>query len=294
MELRVLRYFLAVAHAESITGAAQMLRVTQPTLSRQLADLEGELGVRLLNRRKNSKVTLTEAGVFLRRHAEEIVALADKTAAAFSASGELVTGDVHICAGETDAVRLLARAARNLRGRYPNIRYHISSGDRIDVEDELDKGLSDFGILLGPANFAKYDYLTLPVRDVWGVLMPASAPLAEKARICPEDLRDMPLILSRQTSSSEQFLKWIRKSTAELNISATYSLVYNASMLALEGMGYVLALDRLINVSGDSGLCFRPLEDMEDVPVHLVWKKHQEFSTAATLFLNELRTETEM
>ena len=292
MELRVLRYFLAVARAESITGAAQTLRITQPTLSRQIADMEQKLGVRLLNRRKNSKVTLTEAGVFLRRHAEEIVALADKTEAAFSASGEVVTGDVHICAGETDAVRLLARAARNLRERYPNIRYHISSGDRTDVEDELDKGLSDFGILLGPANFAKYDYLTLPIRDTWGVLMRADAPLAEKERICPEDLRDKPLILSRQSSSSEQLLKWIRKPTAELNVVATYSLVYNASLLALEGMGYVLTLDKLINVSGDSGLRFRPLENVEDVPVHLVWKKRQEFSTAATLFLNELRAET--
>ena len=293
MELRVLRYFLAVARAESITGAAQALRITQPTLSRQIADMEQELGVRLLNRRKNSKVTLTEAGVFLRRHAEEIVALADKTEAAFSASGEVVTGDVHICAGETDAVRLLARAARNLRERYPNIRYHISSGDRSNVEDELDKGLSDFGILLGPANFAKYDYLTLPIWDTWGVLMRDDAPLTEKERIRPEDLWDKPLILSRQSSSSEQFLKWIGKPTTELNIAATYSLVYNASLLALEGMGYVLALDRLINVSGDSDLCFRPLENVEDVPVHLVWKKHQEFSTAATLFLNELRTESD-
>lgn len=293
MELRVLRYFLAVARAESITGAAQTLRITQPTLSRQIADMEQELGVRLLNRRKNSKVTLTEAGVFLRRHAEEIVALADKTAAAFSASGEVVAGDVHICAGETDAVRLLARAARNLRERYPNIRYHISSGDRSNVEDELDKGLSDFGILLGPANFAKYDYLTLPIWDTWGVLMRDDAPLTEKERIRPEDLWDKPLILSRQSSSNEQFLKWIGKPTTELNIAATYSLVYNASLLALEGMGYVLALDRLINVSGDSDLCFRPLENVEDVPVHLVWKKHQEFSTAATLFLNELRTESD-
>ena len=291
MELRVLRYFLAVARAESITGAAQVLRITQPTLSRQIADMEQELGVRLLNRRKNSKVTLTEAGVFLRRHAEEIVALADRTEAAFSASGEVVTGDVHISAGETDAVRLLARAARNLRERYPNIRYHISSGDRSNVEYELDKGLSDFGILLGPANFAKYDYLTLPIRDTWGVLMRSDAPLAEKERIRPEDLWDKPIILSRQ-SSSEQLPKWIGKPTAELNIVATYSLVYNATLMASEGLGYVVTLDKLINVSGDSEFCFRPLDGIDAVPVHLVWKKRQEFSTAATLFLNELRTES--
>ena len=293
MELRVLRYFLAVARMESISGAAQTLRLTQPTLSRQLTDMEKELGVKLLNRRRNNKVTLTEAGIFLRKRAEEIVALADKTEAAFSASGEVVAGDVHICAGETDAVRLLARAARNLRERYPNIRYHISSGDRINVEDELDKGLSDFGILLGPANFAKYDYLTLPVRDTWGILMRADAPLAEKARICPEDLWDKPLIISRQESSRNQMLRWLGKPASELDIVATYSLAYNASLMASECLGYVLTLDKIINVSGDSGLCFRPLDEVENVPVHLVWKKQQVFSTAAVLFLHEIRAESD-
>ena len=291
MELRVLRYFLAVARAESITGAAQLMRVTQPTLSRQLADMEQELGVKLLNRKRNSKVTLTEAGVFLRQHAEEIVALADKTEAAFAASGELVAGDVHICAGETDAVRALARAARNLRERYPGIRMHISSGDREDVEDRMDKGLSDFGVLLGPSDFAKYDSLTLPVRDTWGVLMDSHAPLAEKGRICPEDLWDKPLILSRQTSSNNQFMKWIGKPVKELNIVATYSLAYNASLLASEGLGYALILDKIIRVGGDSGLCFLPVEGIPTVPVHLVWKKHQVFTTAATLFLNEVQAE---
>ena len=292
MELRVLRYFLAVAKTESVSGAAELLNITQPTISRQLADLETELGVTLFRRgRGNHKVTLTEAGTFLRKHAEEIVLLADKTEAAFTASGDSVTGDIYICAGETDAVRFVARAAKKLQERCPGIHYHIASGDGADVTERLDKGLADFGILMGIVNASRYDALALPVRDRWGVLMRRDAPLAELDAISPKDLYDKPLIISRQATSNAQVFRWLNKPHEELNIVASYSLAYNAALMSAEGFGYTLALDKLVNVTGNSDLCFRPLAQSPELPIHLVWKKYQAFSRAAILFLEQFRQE---
>ena len=292
MELRVLRYFLAVAKSESVSGAAELLNITQPTLSRQLMDLENELGVTLFQRgRRNHKVALTEAGIYLRKHAEEIVILADKTAAAFTASGDSVTGDIYICAGETDAVRLLARTAKKLQERCPRFHYHISSGDSAVVEEQLDKGLADFGILLGVVDRNRYEAQALPFRDSWGVLARRGDPLARLKTIRPNDLYGKPLILSRQTVSDAQILRWLNKPKEELNIVATYSLVYNAALMTAEGFGYTLTLDNLIHASGNPDLCFRPLANSPELPVYLIWKKYQAFSRAANLFLNQFRQE---
>lgn len=288
MELRVLRYFLAVAAEENITEAAQRLHITQPTLSRQMMELEEELGVRLFVRGRRSRtITLTEAGIFLRKRAEEIVLLADKTEAAFAASG--VAGDVYVAAGETDAVRLLVRAARLLREQNPHIRCHVFSGDGATVEERLEKGLADFGVLLGPFDPARFDCLTLPVKDTWGVLTRRDSPLAEGESVRAEDLWDKPLILSRQVTSGSQLFRWLKKEPAELNVAAYYNLAYNSSLMAAEGLGCALILDKLIHVSGDSELCFHPLEPRLEIEVHLVWKKHQVFSKAAELFLAQLR-----
>ena len=290
MELRVLRYFLAVAREESISEAAERLHVTQPTLSRQLMDLEEELGVKLFERaRRSRKIVLTEAGTFLRRHAEEIVLLADKTEAAFVSAGEDIAGDVYVAAGETEAVRLLAKAAGLLHREHPQIRHHISSGDGLYVEDQLDKGLADFGLMLGPVNPEKYEVLPLPHRDVWGVLMQKTSPLAEKEAIQNTDLWSEPLILSRQSVSYGQLIRWLGREPTELNVVGYYSLAYNASLMTEEGLGYTLTLDGLINTAGDSPLCFRPLEPRLELEANLVWKKYQSFSRAAELFLAELR-----
>ena len=290
MELRVLRYFLAVAQAESISGAAERLHLTQPTLSRQLMDLEVSLGAKLFNRgHRGQKVVLTEEGMFLRKRAEEIIILADRTQAAFEDSGDSVAGDVYLGAGESDAIRFLARAGRQLQARCPHIRYHISSGDMTTVEEQLDQGLIDFGILLGPVDGTKYEALVLPGPDNWGVLMRRDAPLAEKERIRPKDLWDKPLIWPRQATSGDLLGQWMRRSPSELNIVADYSLIYNASLMTDEGLGYTMALDRIINISGESNLCFRPLEPAVEVHARVVWKKNQIFSRAARLFLQELR-----
>lgn len=294
MELRVLRYFLAVAQTESISRAAEQLHMTQPTLSRQLMELEQSLDATLFYRgKRNRKITLTEEGMFLRKRAEEIIALADRTQAAFTGFDDSIAGDIYIGAGECDEVRLLARVIKSIHDRYPHIRYHISSGDKTAVEEQLNQGLIDFGLLLGPVDGTKYNVLALSETSRWGVLMRRDAPLAEKEFIRPRDLWDKPLILSRQSTSVDLVTQWLRKRPADLDIVAYYSLAYNASLLAEEGLGYTLALDRIVNTTGDSNLCFRPLHPLIEVHARIAWKKHQVFSHAAALFLRELQEQLE-
>ena len=288
MELRVLRYFLAVAQEESISGAAEYLHLTQPTLSRQLMDLENELGKKLFIR-GSRKVSLTEDGVLLRKRASEIVELVEKTESEFWGTEETVAGDIYIGGGESEAMRLIARAARELQCAFPNIHYHLFSGNANDVCERLDRGCLDFGILLEPGDLKRYDYIQLPVTDVWGVLMRKDSPLAEKEALRPEDLRDKPLLLSRQSIGRDGLSAWFGQEYASLNVAATYNLIYNASLMVEEGLGYALALDRLVNTTGDSQLCFRPLEPRLEVRLYVVWKKFQIFSKAAAKFLAVLQ-----
>lgn len=288
MELRVLRYFLAVAQEESISGAAEYLHMTQPTLSRQLMDLEAELGKKLFIR-GSRKVSLTEDGVLLRKRAGEIVELVEKTESEFWGTGEDIAGDIYIGGGESDAMRLVARAARELQRTYPSIRYHLFSGNANDVCERLDRGCLDFGILLEPGDLKRYDYMRLPVTDVWGALMRKDSPLAERTALRPEDLRDKPLLLSRQSVGRDSLSSWFGQEYASLNVAATYNLIYNASLMVEEGLGYALALDRLVNTTGDSHLCFRPLEPKVEVRLYVVWKKFQVFSKAAAKFLGVLQ-----
>lgn len=288
MELRVLRYFLAVAREETINGAANYLHVTQPTLSRQLMDLEEELGKKLFIR-GNRKITLTEEGLFLRKRAQEIVDLADKTESAFRAPEEVISGEIYIGGGETEAMRLIAQIAHEMQMDCPQIRVHLYSGNSDDVTERLDKGLLDFGVLIEPVNVSKYDFMRIPEKDSWGVLMRKDSPLAAHDQIVPEDLLDLPIITSRQSLVYSDFSKWLGCDFEQLNIVATYNLLYNASLLVEEGMGYALCLDRLINTSGDSRLCFRPLYPKMEVNLSIVWKKYQVFSNAAERFLRRFQ-----
>nr|UWI50842.1 LysR family transcriptional regulator [Clostridioides difficile] len=290
MELRVLRYFLAVAKEESITSAAQSLNVTQPTLSKQLMELEGELGKKLFLR-GNRKITLTEDGLFLRKRAQEIIDLADKTVTDFNNDCDDIRGTVYIGGGETDAMRFIAKTAKKLQKEYPHIRYHLFSGNADDVTERLDKGLLDFGILIEPASMEKYDYIKFPVNDVWGLLMKKDCELAQKETICPEDLRGIPILTSRQTLVQNVISGWSGQDFETFNIVATYNLVYNASLMVDEGIGYALCLDKLINTTGNSNLCFRPLEPRLEAHLNIVWKKHQVFSKATKIFLNKLQSE---
>lgn len=287
MELRVLHYFLAVAREQNISAAAQSLHLTQPTLSRQIKELEEELGKQLMVR-GNRKITLTEEGMLLRRRAEEILELVDRTEKEVMQVDNTISGDIYIGTGETDGVRQIARLANQLQRDYPGIRFHIVSGDAVDVCERLDKGLLDFGILLGDIDKMKYHYLILPMRDTWGVLMRRDSPLAQQKAISPQDLWDKPLILSRQVDNKSGLYRWLRKEPTELHTVATYNLIYNASLMVDEGMGYAFTLDKLVNTTG-SNLCFRPLEPRLELGMYLVWKKSQRFSKPAELLLERLQ-----
>ena len=290
MELRVLRYFLAVVREESISKAAESLHLTQPTLSRQIMELEEELGIRLLNRgKKNRRVTLTDEGRLFRKRAEELVGLADKMRSEFSVAEGPVSGDIYIGSGETEAMGLIAKAATELQKEYPHIRYHLFSGNAADVTERLDNGLLDFGILVGETDMTQYDYLLLPATDVWGVLMKKDSPLAEKGAVNRRDLSEIPLILSQQSLSSNELSGWYGGAFSESNIVATYNLIYNAALMVAAGFGYAVTLDRLVNTTGNSDVCFRPLTPILEARLSIVWKKHRGFSKAAELFLQKLR-----
>lgn len=288
MEIRVLKYFLAVAREQNISAAAESLFLSQPTLSRQLKELEEELGKQLFIR-GSRKITLTEEGLLLRKRAEEIVELMDKTEKELLGSNEQVSGEIYIGAGETDGLRLIAKAAKELQAEYPQINYRIISGDAVDIIERLDKGLIDFALLLEPVDISKYSYLKFPVKDVWGVLMRRDCPLAQKKSISPKDLQDMPLIVSRQALDGSELTQWLKNGSEQLNIVSTYNLVYNASLMVDEGLGVALCLDKIINVSGDSSLCFRPIKPKLEVGMNLVWKKYQVFSKAAEKFILKMQ-----
>ena len=284
MELRVLQYFLAVTREQSISGAAESLHLSQPTLSRQLKELEEELGKQLFVR-GNRRVTLTEEGMILRKRAEEILELVKKAENEVSLSDETVAGDVTIGAGETDGVRLLANVAQMVQKEYPLVHFHIVSGDRVTVTEEMDRGLIDFGLLFGRIDTSKYEFIQVPYKDRFGVLMRRDSPLAEKKAISPEDLRAQPLILSRQALQDASLQAILGNDGEKLNIVATYNLLFNGSLMVDEGMGYAICLDKIINVSGESNLCFRPFEPEVEAPLSLVWKKYQVLTKAAEKFL---------
>lgn len=290
MEFRLLEYFLAVAREQSITAAAESLHISQPALSTQLKALETELGKQLLIRgvKGSRKVILTEEGMILRRRAEEIISLMRRTEEEITGSDEIIAGNVFIGAGETETVRLFAQAAQKIQKKYPDIQYHISSGNAEHVLDYLDKGLIDFGLLFTKVDPQKYEALPMPVKDTWGVLMRKDSPLAKKESICPEDLWDKPLIISHQKGDDILLDHWLRREKSELHIVATYNLLFNASLLVDEGLGYALGLDNIINTQSGS-LCFRPLSPRLEVNSFIVWKKYQVFSKAANLFLRYLQ-----
>lgn len=288
MELRVLQYFLAVTREQSISGAAEALHLSQPTLSRQLKDLEDELGKQLMIR-GNRRVTLTEEGVILRKRAEEIMELVKKTEDEISLSEDIVAGDITVGAGETDGVRYLAKTVQALRKEHPLVHLHIVSGDRVTVMEELDRGLIDFGLIFGEIDPCKYESIRVPYADTWGVLMRRDAPLAKKEAITAEDLMDQPLILSRQAFQKVEFREFFSCAQEKLNIVATYNLLFNGSLMVDEGMGYAISFDKLINVSGDSNLCFRPLSPRLTASMSIVWKKYSVFSKAGARFLQKLQ-----
>ena len=286
MEIRVLEYFLAVAREQSISAAADFLHLTQPTLSRQLKDLEDQFGNQLFIR-GNRKVTLTEDGLYFRKKAEEIVTLARRTEAEMKNTDRNISGDIYIGTGESMSIRNIIRIAHNVQKKYDGIHFHFTSGDTVDLVDRLDKGLFDFCILYGDIDQSKYEYITLPYTESWGVIMPYSCELAGKERIETKDLWDKPLIMSRQAIRNSTFLKWFGQKPEDLNIVNTYNLVYNGTLMADEGMGYLLTLKNLVNTRG-TNLCFKPIHPEQPLVISIVWKKYQTHSKAAEKFIESL------
>lgn len=287
MEIKELRYFIAVAECGSISKAAEKLFTTQPNLSRQLMKLEEETGQKLLIR-GNKKSELTEAGRLLYKRATEITELMDRTQSELRSDGDEVFGTVCIGGGESYAVGLIAKAAKEVSDMFHGIKLDFFSGDTDAVTEKLEKGLIDFGILIEPSNLEKYNSLRLPLTDKWGILMRKDSPLSEKEYITKEDLNGLPLLFSVHSFKKNNVTAWFCKDLDKLNVVATYNLIYNASLMVEQGMGYAVGLKGIINTSGDSTLCFRPFFPILETHLDVAWKKNGELSKASKIFLERL------
>ena len=290
MELRHLRYFLAVAREGNVTRAAASLHVTQPTLSRQLSDLEQELGRELLVRESRG-VTLTDDGMLLRKRAEEIVALADRTEREMMADDSQVEGDVWVGGGETRTMELVARTMVAIAHDHPGVRLRLHSGNADDVIERVDKGLLDYGVIIGRNPESRFDSFELPTRERWGILVRNDDPLAEKSVVSMDDLASRRLIVSAQPADANQSMSEIEQLLGNLsgNVVSTYTLLYNASLLVEQGFGIALCLDGIVATGAGTPFTFVPTELQPAMQTYLIWKRFQPQSRAASLFLRELK-----
>ncbi|MDE6387911.1 MAG: LysR family transcriptional regulator [Lachnospiraceae bacterium] len=287
MEIRVLRYFLAIAREGNMTRAAERLHVTQPTLSKQMKELEQELGKKLF-RRGSSSVNLTDEGMLLRKRAEDLLAMADKIESEFKALDDITGGDIYIGCAESHLIKYLALAVSRLNEKYANIHYHITSGGTELVTEHLDRGLLDFAFIVEPPDLSKYNYLEVPEHDTWGVLMRKDCPLAEKSVIEINDILPYPVFCSEQ-SAKVDLPRWCGEQVDRLNVMATFNLSGNAAVFAREGLGVVLTFDKLIEVSEAGDLCFRQITPALHTRMYVIWKKYQVFTPVAELLLAELK-----
>lgn len=292
MDIRLLEYFLAVAKYGNITRASEQLHVTQPTISRQLMDLEETVGTPLLIRGKR-QVTLTEAGVLFQQRAEEIVSLMDKTLRDITDQDDLLGGTVAVGCVESCVSRMLPKVLRSFSARYPKVRYELYSADGDDIREKLDRGDLDFGILVEPVEAAKYDFFRLPYWETWGVLMRRDDPLAQKESISKEDMLSIPLILPRREIVQDHIAGWFGTDRTRLNIFAGHNLLNNAALLAEAGLGYVVCVGGSFEIRGGENLCFVPLSPERTTGHVLAWKKNRVFHSAANRFRDFIQeTET--
>lgn len=287
MELRVLKYFVEIAKVGSMTKASNNLHVTQPTLSKQIKELEEELNQKLFVR-GNYNVKLTTEGEILYKRAIDILDMVEQTESEFASMNEFNGGDIHIGCAESDGVALVAKACKQLQDEYTNVHFHLYSGNAQTVCERLDKGLLDFAVVVQNVDVSKYSCLDLNISDTWGLIMRKDSHLVSKTLIALKDLKTLPLIVSRQGTTNEM-PEWLRKNYSTLNIVATYDLIFNASILVKEGVGYALGLDKLVNTSSESILCFRPIDPIITSPLRMIWRNGQHFSKAASLYLEKMR-----
>lgn len=289
MELRVLRYFLAVAREQNITRAAQILNITQPTLSRQLMQLEDELSAQLFYREKN-RIVLTEEGMLLKKRAEDLVELADRTEREFQQHDELMTGDIYLGAGEVHSMHILAKEMKKFKELYPLVQFHMFSGNADDIKEKMDHGLIDIALLLEPVDVNRCEFIRLKEKDTWGVLVRNDSPLAQKEYVKVDDIKDEPLIMSKRVMVQNEISHWFGENFDNLNIVSTFNLVHNASIMAEEGLGIVLTIDKLVYTSHDLPLRFIPLYPHLETGSLIVWKNYQVFSPAKRKFIEQLKS----
>ncbi len=287
MEIRTLRYFLAVAREENMSRAAEQLHVTQPTLSKSLKALEDELGKKLFTRHSFS-IELTEEGVLLRNRAEDLVSMADKIEKEFLALDELTGGDIYFGLAESYQIRFLAREIKAFKTSCPGLRYHITSGDTEQVTEKLDKGLLDFAVICETPDERKYHAISFPEADYFGAAIPADSPLAGKECITAKDLAGLPLFCSEQSWEND-IRPWAKEQFSSLHLEGSFRLAYNGSMFAKEGLGILLTLNNLIDTSSESGLVFRPLSPHLEMKMYLIWNKYQSFTPIAERFLRQIQ-----
>ena len=287
MEIRVLRYFLEIARTGNMSRAAETLHVTQPTLSRQMKEMEQELGKRLF-RRNSAGLSLTDEGMLLRKRAEDILDMVDKTEEEFKALDDIAGGEVHIGCAESHQIKYLARTIKAFKAKYPLFRYHLTSGNTEQVAERLDRGLIYLAVIVEPPNLSKYNYVEIPEANTWGLVMKKEDVLAQKESIRFEDLTGLELICSEQGMKFD-ISRWCGEKADQLKLSGTINLAYNGSVFVKEGLGYMLSFDKLVDTGSDSELCFRPLMPLLETKMYVIWKKYQVFTPIAELLLDELK-----
>lgn len=281
MELRVLNYFLAIAREGSFTKAADMLHVTQPTLSRQIADLERELGVKLFIR-SNHSIFLTDDGMMLKHRAQEILSLADKTKRDLLKKEGSLSGTVSIGSGEFRSTEYLAKVISGFNSRYPDVKYEIYSGNAVNIRDYIERGFLDLGLMSEPIDVRKYDFVNMPINEQWGVFIPEDSCLFGKETVTPRDLEGMSVITATGDFNQSRIGKWLGDHKDKVEIIATANLPYNEAVLAQENIGVMLSIN--LNCKYEK-LSFIPLSPKLEVSTALAWKKEQVFSTATSQFI---------
>lgn len=287
MEIRVLRYFLEIAREGTMSRAAGTLHVSQPTLSKQMQDLERELGKRLF-RRSSTGLSLTDEGMLLRKRAEDILAMVDKTSKEFQALDNITGGEVHIGCAESHLIQHLARTIQDFKGKYPLLRYHLTSGNTEQVAERLDRGLIDFAVIAEPPNLKRYNYIEVPGTDIWGLVVRKDHPLAQKSEIAFEDLIGLDLICSAQGMKFD-IARWCGEKIDQLHLCGTINLCYNGGVFVKEGLACMLGFEHLIAEGEDSPLLFRPLSPRLETKMYVIWKKYQVFTPIAELLLEALK-----
>ena len=285
MELRVLRYFLMAAREENITRAAELLHITQPTLSRQLMQLEEELGTRLFNR-SNHSIQLTEDGMLLKRRAQELVQLADKVEREFQRGEEEISGNIAIGSGETSNMQELADMIREFQKKYPLVQYDLYTATADDIKEKLDKGLLDIGLLTEPVDIIKYNFIRMKRKEKWGVLVRKDSPLAKKHEIHPEDLLDVPVFLAQRELVKNEIEGWFGDCYEQVHIAGTYNLINNAAVMVRKGIG--VAFYFWLQTRFDD-LEYIPISPQIETGAVIVWKKAQIVSSTMYQFLNFIK-----